>query len=85
MVLRNRVVLFFLVSIMPPPVSAGGHTAVRVVTVSDRRAAETILSRLVKDAPLALGARGIAKVRTLLEKQIRPNCGKSGLDSNPFS
>ena len=56
---------------MPPPVSAGGHTAVRVVTVSDRRAAETILSRLAKDAPLALGARGIAKVRTLLEKQIR--------------
>jgi tetratricopeptide (TPR) repeat protein len=44
---------------------------VRVVTVSDRKAAETILSRLAKDAPLALGARGIARVRTLLEKQVR--------------
>ena len=43
----------------------------RVVTVSDRRAAETILSRLAKDAPLAMGARGIAKVRMLSEKEVR--------------
>ncbi len=49
---------------------AADRLAVRVVTVVSRKDAETILTRMRRDTPLALGARGVAQVRTLTRKQI---------------
>lgn len=53
------------------PVWGGDPPVLRAVVVSTRETAETILARMDRETPLALGARGIAEVWTLSPGQVQ--------------
>ena len=65
------IVIIVLTMFISSPVLGETRTVLRAVTVPKRKTAETILSRMAKETPLALGARGIAEVRTFSPEQAK--------------
>lgn len=68
--LIKQFVFIVLICIFFVELVAAKPLVLRIATVASRQDAETILTRMRRDTPLSIGARGIAQVRVLSQKQI---------------